>query len=304
MKFLIRLSLIIFAGIGFVATPSFSQSNNGLNNKIVAKGASLTQVASDYKFTEGPAADADGNVYFTDQPNNRILKWSPEKGVEVYMENAGRANGLYFDHQGNLLACADQDNQLWQIGPGKNVKVLIKDFGGKKLNGPNDLWVDPKGGIYFTDPFYKRKYWTRTEKEIEQENVYYLSPDMQLKVVAGDLVRPNGIIGASDGKTLYVADINDKKTYRYRILPDGSLSDKTLFTNMGSDGMTLDQKGNVYLTGKGVTVFNKKGHKIAQIDIDENWTANVCFGGKQRKTLFITAMKSVYTLDMKVKGAK
>ena len=304
MKFLIRLSLIIFAGIGFVATPSFSQSNNGLNNKIVAKGASLTQVASDYKFTEGPAADADGNVYFTDQPNNRILKWSPEKGVEVYMENAGRANGLYFDHHGNLLACADQDNQLWRIGPGKNVKVLIKDFGGKKLNGPNDLWVDPKGGIYFTDPFYKRKYWTRTEKEIEQENVYYLSPDMQLKVVAGDLVRPNGIIGASDGKTLYVADINDKKTYRYRILPDGSLSDKTLFTNMGSDGMTLDQKGNVYLTGKGVTVFNKKGHKIAQIDIDENWTANVCFGGKQRKTLFITAMKSVYTLDMKVKGAK
>lgn len=282
--------------------PGFSQSDK--KSPIIAKNATLTQVEASYKFTEGPAVDQSGNVYFTDQPNDQIIKWSTDGNVSVYMENAGRANGLYFDHQGNLLACADEKNQLWQISPEKEVTVLINDFEGKKLNGPNDLWVDPQGGIYFTDPFYKRDYWDRTEKEIEKENVYYLAPDKTLKIVDDKLVRPNGIIGTPDGKRLFVADINDKKTYVYDINSDGSLSNRTLFVEMGSDGMTLDKKGNLYLTGKGVTVFNKEGQQIAQIDVDERWTANVCFGGKKRKTLFITAMKSLYTLDMKVKGIK
>jgi gluconolactonase len=183
--------------------------------------------------------------------------------------------------------------------------VLVKDFEGKKLNGPNDLWVDPKGGIYFTDPFYKRDYWTRTEKEIEKENVYYLSPDGKtLKVAATDFVRPNGIVGSADGKTLYVADINARKTYSFKINDDASLTDRKLFAEMGSDGMTIDNKGNVYLTGKGVTVFDSSGKQIDHINIDEPWTANVCFGGKGQKTLFVTASKSVYTLKMKVKGVR
>lgn len=273
------------------------------NARIIAKGAKLTQVASDYIFTEGPAADREGNIFFTDQPNNRIMRWGTDGNITVFMEDAGRSNGLYVDHEGNLLACADENNQLWRISPGKEVEVLIEDMEGKKLNGPNDLWVDPNGGIYFTDPFYKRKYWTRTEKEIEQERVYYLSPDGDLTVVADDLVKPNGIIGTPDGKTLYVADIGDSKTYVYEIEEDGSLANKTLFTEMGSDGMTLDRKGNVYLTGKGVTVFNSAGEQIAHIEVDERWTANVTFGGPKRKTLFITAMSSVYTLKMKVRGA-
>jgi len=221
------------------------------------------------------------------------------------MENTGRSNGLYFDHEGNLLACADEKNQLWRINKKKEVEVLIDDFEGKKLNGPNDLWVDLKGGIYFTDPFYKRNYWTRTEKEIEKENVYYLSPDQKsLRIVADDFNRPNGIVGTPNGKKLYVTDANGKATYVYKILPNGDLSDKKLFTDMRSDGMTLDHKGNVYLTGDGVTVFNKKGKMIEHIKVDERWTANVCFGGKDQQTLFITAMKSLYTLDMKVRGVR
>jgi len=284
---------------------AYAQSTENAKNKLIAKGATLQQVAADYKFTEGPATDAEGNVYFTDQPNNRIMKWSTDGTLSVYMEDAGRANGLYFDNEGNLLACADEKNQLWEIYKNKEVTVLISDFEGKKLNGPNDLWVHPNGGIYFTDPFYKRDYWARTEKEIENENVYYLSPDRKvLKPVATDLVRPNGIVGSPDGKRLYVADIKGKKTYVYFIHPNGTLSHKTLFADMGSDGMTLDNKGNVYLTGKGVTVFNPQGELIAHIPVDENWTANVCFGGKKQKTLFITAMKSLYTLDMKVKGVR
>jgi gluconolactonase len=282
----------------------FSQSDTTKSEgSLVAKGSSVTLVSSDFLFTEGPAVDRDGNVFFTDQPNDKIMKWSIDGTLSVFMDGAGRPNGLYFDNKGNLIACADKDNQLWQIDKNKKVTVLVSDFEGKKLNGPNDLWVDPKGGIYFTDPFYKRDYWERSEKEIEQENVYYLSPDKKkLTVAASEFVRPNGIIGTPDGKKLYVADINANKVYSYKINGDGSLSDRALFTDMGSDGMTVDNKGNVYLTGKGITVFNSKGEKIEHIDVEAPWTANVCFGGKDRKTLFITASKSVYTLKMKVKG--
>ena len=259
-------------------------------------------VSSDFEFTEGPTADAEGNVYFTDQPNDKIMKWSIDGTLTVFMEGTGRSNGLYFDKKGNLYSCADQDNQLWMIDQDKKVTVLVKDFEGKKLNGPNDLWVDEKGGIYFTDPFYKREYWKRTEKEIENENVYYLSPERKLSVAASGFVRPNGIVG--DGKKLYVADINARKTYVYTIQSDGSLTDGKLFAEMGSDGMTVDSDGNVYLTGKGVIIFNSKGEQIENISIDAPWTANVCFGGKDRKTLFVTASKSVFTVKMKVRGSR
>lgn len=272
---------------------------------IIAKGASPVLVSSEFLFTEGPAVDSKGNIYFTDQPNDRIMKWSTDGVLSVYMEKTGRSNGLFVDKNDNLISCADLDNQLWLIDKNKKVTVLLNDFEGKKLNGPNDLWLDAKGGIYFTDPFYKRDYWTRTEKEIEEENVYYLSPDRKkLSVAASGLMQPNGIAGSPDGKKLYVADIKGRKTYSYTINADGTLTDKTLFADMGSDGMTVDSKGNVYLTGRGVTVFNSKGEKIETIAIDSPWTANVCFGGKDRKTLFITASKSVFTLKMKVKGAE
>ncbi len=273
-------------------------------SSVVAKGSVPVLVSSEFLFTEGPAVDAEGNIYFTDQPNDKIMKWSTDGSLSVFMEGTGRSNGLFIDKNGNLIACADLNNQLWMIDKSKNVTVLVKDFEGKKLNGPNDVWIDPQGGMYFTDPFYKRDYWTRTEKEIEEENVYYLSPDRKkLTIAASGLMQPNGIIGTPDGKKLYVADIKGRKTYSFVIQKDGTLTDKNLFADMGSDGMTIDSKGNIYLTGKGVTVFNSKGEKIETIAIDAPWTANVCFGGKDRKTLFVTASKSVFTVKMKVKGA-
>jgi gluconolactonase len=284
-------------------TSCFLFAQQKQKSKLIAKGASLTLVSSDFIFTEGPAVAPDGSVFFTDQPNNRIMRWSPDGGVTLHMEEAGRANGLYFDHEGNLLACADEKNELWMIDKNKKVTVLVRDYEGKKLNGPNDLWVDPKGGVYFTDPFYKRNYWTRTEKETPGENVYYLSPDKKkLTMVMDDFTRPNGIVGSKDGRTLYVADIGAGKTYSFRVLSDGSLAERKIFTEMGSDGMTIDGKGNIYLTGKGVTVFDSSGKQIEHIPVEEPWTANVCFGGKDQKILFVTASKSVYTLKMSVKG--
>lgn len=272
-------------------------------SKIIAPGATVQKLAGDFSFTEGPAADKAGNVFFTDQPNDRIMKWSTEGQLTEFMKPCGRANGLSFDKGGNLWACADGKNELWRIDvSSKKPTVVLKDFEGKLFNGPNDLWVHPNGSIYFTDPYYKRPYWQRGEKEMT-ECVYLLAANHKdVKRLLDDLKQPNGIIGTPDGKTLYVADIGARKTYKYAIAENGSLKDKALFCEMGSDGLTIDSEGNVYLTGRGVTVFDSKGEKIEQIDVPESWTANVCFGGKDGQTLFITASKGFYSLKMKVKG--
>ena len=289
-------------GIELVAVTSANRAKQS----IIAPGAKVKKLADGFKFTEGPAVDARGNVFFTDQPNNRIHIWSTDGKLSIFRhDNPGRSNGLYFDRHGNLLACADLDNELWQIDMRGNVKVLVKGYKGKKLNGPNDLWPDPKGGIYFTDPFYKREYWNRGPMEQDGKHVYYLKPGYEELIrVTDDLVTPNGIIGTPDGKRLYVADLGDKKTYVYDINPDATLSNKTLFCSMGSDGMTIDNEGNVYLTGRGVTVFNSAGEQIEHIPIDARWTANVCFGGADRHTLFITAQESLFALRMRVKGVQ
>jgi gluconolactonase len=274
---------------------------------IIAKDAELVKVQDGFSFTEGPAVNRFGDVYFTDQPNNRIHVWNAiSNQVSVFKEDAGRSNGMYFMLDGTLITCADEKNELWSIAKTGEPTVLISAFKGKKLNGPNDVWLVPKGGLYFTDPLYARPYWEgirSPEKEQDGEHVYYLSADKtQLFRVAEDLVKPNGIVGTPDGKYLFVADIGAKKTYKYEIREDGYLTNKTVFCEMGSDGMTIDDRGNVYLTGDGVTVFNNNGEQIAHITVPAKWTANVVFGALDRKTLFITAMDAVYTIKMKARG--
>jgi gluconolactonase len=271
---------------------------------VTAPGAKVEKLADGFEFTEGPAADAAGNVYFTDQPNDRIVKWSMDGKQSTFLQPSGRSNGLCFDKDGYLWACADAKNELWRIDPAGKVTVVLKDHQGKLFNGPNDVWLRPDGGLYFTDPFYRRNYWQRGPAEQDVQAVYYLAPDHKaLKRVAADLRQPNGVIGTPDGKTLYVADIGARRTYAYDIQPDGALANKRLFCEMGSDGMTIDSEGNVYLTGQGVTVFDKSGQKIEQIAVPERWTANVCFGGKDHQTLFITASKGLYAVRTRVKGA-
>ncbi len=270
----------------------------------VAPGAKVEKLADGFAFTEGPAPDADGNVYFTDQPNDSILKWGTDGKLSTFMKPCGRSNGLCFDKEGRLWACADENNELWRIDvKTKEKTVVVKDYGGKLLNGPNDVWVRPDGGAYFTDPYYKRPYWKRGPQEQDIQGVYYVAPDGKLTRVEGGLKQPNGIIGTPDGKTLYVADIGGNKTYAYDIQADGSLKDRRQFCGLGSDGMTIDEAGNIYLTGRGVTVFDKSGKQVAHIPVPELWTANVCFGGKDMKTLFITASKGLYAIAMQVKGA-
>lgn len=294
----------VLVGISLLfAASSFPVLAQGDASGVIAPGAKLQKLSGGFEFTEGPASDAKGNVFFTDQPNDRILEWSVEGKLSTFMKPCGRSNGLTFDAKGNLWACADEKNQLWSISPKKKVTIILKDFDGKLLNGPNDVWIRPDGGLYFTDPFYKRPYWKRGPMAQPGQYVYFLAPGSKtLKKVVTDLTQPNGIMGTPDGKTLYVADIGANKTYAFDIKADGTLANKRLFCELGSDGMTIDNEGNLYLTGKGVTVFDKTGKQIEQIDVNEAWTANVCFGGKDKKTLFITASKSLYGINTRTHG--
>ena len=289
---------IIFAAIIlWASTTAFAEG-------VVAPDAKLQKLSGGFAFTEGPTLDAHGNLFFVDQPNDRIMEWSADGKLSTFLQPSGYANGMMFDAQGNLIACADEHNQLWSIAPDKTVTVLVTNFSGKYLNGPNDVWIVPNGAMYLSDPFYKRTWWDHDTMALDGEEVFYLSSDRKNLVrVTDDLKKPNGITGAPDGKKLFVSDIGAGRTWRYDIQPDGSLTNKTLFCELGSDGMTIDDEGNLYLTSRGVTIFDRNGRQIDHIDVNEKWTANVSFGGRDHQTLFITASQSLYSIRLGVKGA-
>jgi len=300
MMRVISMAVLIYSAI---ISTAFAQDSASL----IADNAQLKRISNQFAFTEGPAVDKKGNIFFTDQPNNKIWKYDTDGKLSVFLDSAGRSNGMYFDKKGNLLACADAKNEIWSISPKKKITVLMSDLNGHKLNGPNDLWMHPRGGIYFTDPYYQRRYWDRKSADpaIGGEKLYYLPAGKSQPVVVDDQIKkPNGIVGTPDGKLLYVSDIGAGKIMRYTINADGSLSDRMEFATNTTDGMTLDNQGNLYAAGNGVMIYNKEGKKIHQIKVPAGWTANVCFGGKKNDQLFITASESVYVLPMKVRGAK
>ena len=278
-----------------VADPPITKAQD---NDLVAPGATVDRVATGFGFLEGPAADADGNLYFSDVVRERIHRWSPETGITLFREQTGRANGLAVDLDGTLLVCEMANRQLTSIDQTNRLTILADRYEGQRFNSPNDLWVDPKGGIYFSDP----RYGPTDDLEIEGNHVYYLSADRQtLSRVTNDLVQPNGIIGTPDGSRVYVADQGSGRVWAYRPEADGSLSDKRLFVSQGADGMTMDERGNLYLTGQDITIFDPTGGQIASIGVPEP-PANLAFGGPDRTTLFITARTSLYRVDMLVTG--
>lgn len=292
---------LVFA-LFFALILSGNAQNTSESKNLIAKGAKVTKAGGGYKFTEGPSVAPDGRVFFTDQPNDKIDVWNENGTITTFMQPCDRSNGTYFNKQGELVACADLHNRLVVITMDKQLRTIAENYNGQPLNAPNDLWIAPNGGIYFTDPYYHRDYWETGRKEVQDKRgVYYLCPEGKVIRVIDDYKQPNGLIGTPDGKTLYVSDINDGKIWKYAVQPDGNLANKTFFAPEGSDGMTIDNRGNVYLTNKFVSVFDKTGKKIAQIEVPEQ-PSNVCFGGKKRDILFITARTSVFTLKMKVKG--
>ena len=269
-----------------------------IDSPVVEKGEIIQQISTGYGFTEGPVVDASGTLYFVDVPLNSIYKITPDGKSSLFLRESGCANGLAIGYDGVLYACLNGDRSVVSVDSDGNYTLIANSYQGKRLNNPNDLWIDAKGGIYFTDPAY----YIRDTIEQDGEQVYYITPDRStIMRVTDDLIRPNGIIGTQDNTLLYVADPGGKTIYRYTINDDGTLSNKEVFVNEGSDGMTIDGEGNIYLTFRSVIVYDPNGTRIETIHVPESPT-NVCFGGSDKKTLFITARTSVYSLRMKVSG--
>lgn len=265
---------------------------------LIATGVRVEQLATGFGFVEGPASAPDGSVFFSDIPNERIHRWTPSGGATTFREPSGRANGLRFDQSGNLIVCEMGNRRVTSLNARGETTVLAERFDGHRFNSPNDLWIDPQGGIYFTDP----RYGSTDDMEIDGHHVYYITPDRDdVTQVTHDLERPNGIIGSPDGTRVYVADHGAGRTYVYARHDDGILSDKRLFVAQGSDGMTMDERGNVYLTGQDITVHSPDGATVASIAVPET-PANLTFGGPDGTTLFITARTSLYGLEMRVTG--
>ncbi|MCX5684958.1 MAG: SMP-30/gluconolactonase/LRE family protein, partial [Planctomycetota bacterium] len=225
-----------------------------------------------------------------------IYKWSTAGQLSTFLTSSGGANGLAFDASGNLIACQGTNGRMVSITPQGVVTVLASQYNGMRFNEPNDLWIDPDGGIYFTDPVF---FGTQVQ---DGQHVYYISPDRSTVTrVITDMVKPNGLVGTPDGAMLYVSDYGAGASYKYTINSDGTLTGKTLFASVGSDGMEIDSDGNVYLTSDDVLVYNPAGTKIETINVLDRPT-NLCFGGTDRRTLFITTEKALYSILLRVQG--
>lgn len=266
---------------------------------LIADGAEVKKLHGEFEFIEGPIADPEGNVYFSDIPANRTYIWTVDGELKIFREDTGGANGLNFDSDGNLYFCEGTKQRVTMMDPAGKLTTIVERYEGNRLNSPNDLWFDAKGGFYLTDPRYQ---FFTYEMEQDGEHVYYISPDRKsITRVTQDIPKPNGIVGSLDGKILYVASTSGK-IYSFEINDDATLTKKKVFANLGSDGVTLDEKGNLYLTWVGgVHVYDPKGNKIEMIKVPE-MPANCGFGGKDGKTLFMTSRTGLYAIDMTVRG--
>lgn len=265
---------------------------------LVKEGAAFRKLADGFKFTEGPALAPDGKIYFTDIPNERIHAYDPASGTtSVFREPSGKANGLFFTPAGALVACEGGARQVTRTDHLGEVSVLAADFGGKKLNSPNDVVPDGHGGFYFTDPRYGKG----DDREIDVEAVYYIDRGGELTQVITDLVRPNGVLTSPDGRILYVADEGDAKIFAYDLAAPGKVANKRLFAPLGSDGLSIDQLGNLYLTWKGeIIILSPESQERRRLTPPEA-PANCLLVGK---TLYVTARTGFYALDLEVEGLR
>lgn len=304
-------------------------SENDIDPHTVSPIGEVEHIQSGFSFTEGPAVDKYGNVFFTDQPNDKIYRWDAATGeITTFLEETGRSNGMSFDENGFLIACADLHGELWKIAPNGSHEVLVDNHNGKLLNGPNDVWINPiTVGMYITDPMFPRAYWepgdprsqpwppTSSEQTEERKggHVYYLAPG------ASELVRvteiedwdsdswPNGVVGTPDGRKLYInkwASDNLGGTWAFKIKHDGTLSDMEKISDIGGDGMSMDNRGNIYISnGFGIVVLDPNGEELLTIDTGGGTTNNV-FAKPNEKTLFITTKSGVSSVKMNVRGVE
>jgi len=269
------------------------------NPDLVAPGADVQLLTDGFIFTEGPAADEAGNVYFSDIPTNTNYVWTNAGELQTFRENSNGTNGLFFDRNWQLFAAEGGAGRITSVDSDAQATVVIDAHEGAPFNSPNDLWLDTNGGLYFTDP----RYGDESNNPQPGYYVYYLARGAsEAEAIITDLVKPNGIIGTRDGQTLYVADHLGNETYAYDITAPGAVSNKRLIANQGSDGMTLDEQGNLYLTGgNNITVYSPAGELLDTLAFPLA-PANMTFGGPDRDVLYVTARSGLFALKMNVKG--
>jgi len=263
------------------------------------------KVAGDFKFTEGPVWNRAGFLLFSDIPANTIYKWTPGGKAEVFRQPSGNSNGLTYDRQGRLIACEHSNRRVSRMGRDGKVTALAEAYQGKRLNSPNDVVVRRDGNIYFTDPPYGIP--KEQKQELEFQGVFRLSPKGELTLIAKDFDRPNGLALSPDEKTLYVDDTTRRHVRAFTLAKDGSASGGAVVADLkvekgGVDGMKVDAKGNMYVTGSGgVWVFDKAGKHLGTIAVPET-PANCAFGDRDYKTLYITARTSLYRVRLPYAG--
>lgn len=326
-----KLTNYFFAASLFLFVTSLKAQNPGnitfLKNgmsKIASKDSKVEKIADGFQFIEGPVWHKEGYLLFSDIPNNKIMKYLPGEGISTFMENSGfvgtdierdgpGSNGLTFDKSGNLIICQHGARQVVKFDRAGNYIPIARQFGGKRLNSPNDAVVMKNGSIFFTDPPWGLpKNADDPAKELEFQGVYRLA-NGSLELIDKELKLPNGIALSHDERFLYVTDSDgDKKLYyRYEVDEHGDVSKKSIFFDAsglkekgGPDGIKVDKKGNCYFTGPGgVLVISPKGEHLGTITPPEQ-PANIGWGGKDGKTLFMTCRTALYAINLKIEGVR
>jgi len=305
-----------------------------------ATGAKTLKIEGQVAFTEGPVWRPDGNVLFSDIANNRIMRRDPTGAIHVYRTPSGRTNGMVFDLKGRLIACEggglDSNRRVTRTQANGVITVMADNYRGKKFNSPNDVTVDSKGRLYFTDPRYgdRSDIQQRDGQGREIEGVYRIdAPGRVTRIITHEVDRPNGIGVTPDDRYLYVADnVNDgprgrggnRKLWRFDLRANGAIdpaSRKLIFdwgTDRGPDGFAIDEQGVLYVTAgfnfpkppietakkykAGVYVISPEGKLLEFIPVPADMITNCCFGGTDRRTLFITAGHKLWSIRTKTPG--
>jgi gluconolactonase len=263
---------------------------------------SIEKVDAGFRFTEGPVWSREGFLLFSDVPNNRIRKLVPGERSTVFRDDSHGANGNTYDAQGRLYSCESKTRRVVRLDKKGNIEVLAEKWEGKRLNAPNDIVVRKDGNIYFTDPAFGDQADTR---ELSFYGVYHITPKGVMSLIAKPAGRPNGIAFSPNGRILYVDNSDDRNVRAYDVDRNGEVSnERVVVSNIEGvpDGMKVDEKGNLYITAKGIAVYTPEGKLLQTIDLSET-PANCAFGDPDLQTLYITARTSLYRIRLNVKGA-
>lgn len=275
---------------------------------LLPSGAQVEKLAGGFRFTEGPVwVNRDGGfLVFSDIPANELKKWTAQTGLSVFRSPSHNANGNTLDRQGRLVTCEHSSRRVTITELDGTIRVLVDRYQGKRFNSPNDVVVRSDGTIWFTDPPYGLP--RDQSRELDKNYVFRLDPQNNaLTIVADDFDMPNGLCFSPDEKRLYIADSGRSRHIRvFDVQPDGTLKGGNVFCAISPgapDGIRCDEQGNVWSSaGDGVHVFSPQGQLLTKIPVPET-PANLCFGGPDGKTLFITARTGLYRIQTNLRGA-